>query len=124
MAHKRIHLIVAALLAGSMLLISGCASTTLIQSEPTGAKVYIEDEPVGYTPFPYTDTKIVGSYTYVRLEKEGYQPFITVLSRDEEVDIAPIIGGFCGCWPLWLWFMKYKPIHFYELVPEPGGGTL
>jgi hypothetical protein len=95
----------------SLLLFSGCASTTLIQSDPTGAKVYIDDEPQGFTPFTYSDTKIVGSYTYVRLEKEGYLPFTTVLTRDEEVDVAPIIGGFCGVWPLWLWFMKYKPIH-------------
>lgn len=124
MAHRRIRLVAALLLAGSMLLITGCASTTLIQSEPTGAKVYVEDEPLGFTPITYSDTKIIGSTTYIRLEKEGYKPFITVLSRDEEVDVAPIIGGLCGIWPLWLWFMKYKPIHFYELVPETGGGTL
>jgi len=115
---KRISFVAMVILAATLLIFQGCASTTLIQSEPTGAKVYIGDEPLGFTPVAYSDTKIVGSTTYVRLEKEGYKPLITVLSRDEEVDIAPIIGGICGVWPLWLWFMKYKPIHFYEMVPE------
>jgi len=124
MAVKRIPFIAMVLLAAILLFLQGCASTTLIQSEPTGAKVYIEDEPLGFTPFTYSDTKIVGSTTYLRLEKEGYKPFTTVLTRDEEVDVAPIIGGLCGIWPLWFWFMKYKPIHFYELVTEPGVGTL
>ena len=59
------------MLAGAILFAS-CSSSTLIQSSPSGAKVYLNGEYAGVTPYTHTDTKIVGSSTQVRLEKEGY----------------------------------------------------
>ena len=61
------------LLAGSVLLTS-CASTTMIKSNPSGAKVYLNGEPFGTTPYNHRYTKIVGSTTTVKLEKDGYDP--------------------------------------------------
>lgn len=95
---------------------TGCASTTMIQSNPNGAKVYLNGEEVGMTPYTHRDTKIVGSTTAVRLEKDGYQTLNTSFSRNEEVDVGAVIGG-CIVWVPFLWTMKYKPIHSYELVP-------
>lgn len=109
---------VSLLLAGSILLTS-CSSTTLIQSNPSGAKVYLNDEPVGKTPYKYTDTKIVGSTTVVKLEKEGYDPLIASFSRNEEVDAGAVVGGIFFWFPF-LWTMKYKPNHMYELIPSTG----
>jgi len=103
------------LLAGSVLLTS-CASTTMILSIPDGAKLYLNEEIAGTTPYTHSDTKIVGSTTRVRLEKEGYETFYTSFSRDEEVDVGAIIGGIFVLVPF-LWIMKYKPIHTYELKP-------
>jgi len=105
-------------LAGSILLTS-CASTTMIQSNPSGAKVYLNGEPVGTTPYTHRDTKIVGSTTTVKLEKDGYDPLNTSFSRDEEVDVGAIIGGIFVLVPF-LWTMKYKPTHIYELTPSSG----
>lgn len=107
---------IALLLTGSILLTS-CASTTLIQSNPSNAKVYLNGEPVGTTPYTHHDTKIVGSTTMVKLEKEGYNPLHTSFSRDEEVDVGAIIGGIFVLVPF-LWTMKYKPTHTYELMPS------
>ncbi|WP_426065057.1 PEGA domain-containing protein [Flavobacterium sp. DSP2-3-1] len=106
------------LLAGSVLLTS-CASTTMIQSNPSGAQVYLNGEPAGTTPYTHRDTKIVGSTTTVKLEKEGYDPLNTSFSRDEEVDVGAIIGGIFVLVPF-LWTMKYKPTHTYELTPSSG----
>ncbi|MPR35146.1 PEGA domain-containing protein [Salmonirosea aquatica] len=105
-------------LAGSILF-SSCSSVTTIQSNPSGAKVYLNEEPVGTTPYTHRDSKIVGSTTSVRLEKEGYAPLITSFSRNEEADVGAIIGGVFLLVPF-LWTMKYKPLHTYEL---PTGGT-
>ena len=102
--------------AGSIILTS-CGSTTMIQSNPSGAKVYLNGESVGITPYSHQDTKIVGSTTIVRLEKEGYETLNTSFSRDEEADVGAIIGGIFTLVPF-LWTMKYKPIHSYELVPS------
>ena len=106
------------LLAGAVL-ITSCSSTTLIQSNPPGAKVYLNDEAVGTTPYTHKDKKIVGTTTIVKLEKEGYQPLTTSFSRDEEVDVGAIIGGIFVLVPF-LWTMKYKPFHSYELSPVQG----
>jgi len=112
MTKKTISLI----LVGSILLAS-CSSTTMIQSNPSGAKVYLNGEPVGTTPYTHQDTKIVGSLTTVKLEKEGFDPLNTSFSRDEVVDIGAIIGGVFVFVPF-LWTMKYKPSHTYELTPS------
>jgi len=100
----------------SSIFITSCASTTVIKSTPSDAKVYINEEPVGTTPYTYTDTKIVGSTNFLRIEKEGYAPLYTTFSRNEEADVGAIIGGFILLAPF-LWTMKYKPTHFYELKP-------
>jgi hypothetical protein len=96
------------------ILLASCSSTTLIQSTPTQAKVYLNSELVGETPYRHTDSKIVGSSMVVKLEKEGYKPFVTTITKDEQVDVGAIIGGLFVLVPF-LWTMKYQPTHSYEL---------
>ena len=98
------------------ILFANCASTTMIQSRPSGAKIYVNGEPVGTTPYTHRDTKIIGTTTTVKLEKEGYDPLNTSFARDEQPDIGAIIGGFFFLFPF-LWTMKYNPTHTYELTP-------
>ena len=105
-----------ALLLASSLLLANCASTTMIQSVPSDAKLYIDGQTVGRTPYTYTDTKIVGSTTTVKLEKDGYEPLNVTFSRNEKADAGAIIGGLLVLVPFF-WTMKYNPVHEYELVP-------
>ena len=104
------------LLVASSILLTNCASTTMIQSIPGDAKVYIDGQPMGKTPYAYTDTKIVGSTTMVKLEKEGYDQLNVTFSRSEQADVGAIIGGIFVLVPF-LWTMKYNPVHEYELTP-------
>ncbi|MFY0564932.1 PEGA domain-containing protein [Archangium lansingense] len=94
----------------------GCASSTIIRSNPSGADVYIDGSKVGTTPYTYSDTKLVGASTSVKLTKEGYQDFETTLRRNEQADIGAIIGGIFLLVPF-LWTMGYNPEHSYELKP-------
>jgi hypothetical protein len=95
---------------------SGCASTTIIRSDPSGAKVYLDGESVGRTPYTMTDTKIVGTATHVRLVMDGYEPFYGVIQRNEVFEPGPCLGGVLVLFPF-LWVMGYKPEHTYELTP-------
>lgn len=106
---------VAALMIMAVLL-SGCASTTLIDSYPSGAYLYLDGQEVGQTPYQMTDTKIMFTTTTVRLEKENHEPFFTTICRNEEADVGAIIGGVFLTIP-YFWAMKYKPTHFYRLRP-------
>lgn len=101
----------------SVLFLSACTSMTQIQTVPPGAKIYINDEFGGETPYTLTDTKIIGSTTAIRLEKSGYKPLTTFIQRTEEFDAGPVVCGFLFTPVWWLWAMKYKPVHLYELVP-------
>lgn len=97
-------------------LLASCASTTMIQSSPSGAAVYIDGEKVGTTPYSHTDTKIVASSTHITLKKEGFQDLNVTMVRNEEVDAGAVVAGIF-VWVPFLWTMKYKPVHNYELVP-------
>ncbi|MDP4275993.1 MAG: PEGA domain-containing protein [Bacteroidota bacterium] len=105
---------IVSLLLVATILFAGCSSTTLIQSTPSKAKLYLDGEYVGETPYYHRDTKIVGSSMMVKLEKEGFKPIVTTITKDEEVDVPAVIGGLFFAVPF-LWTMKYQPVHSYEL---------
>jgi len=100
--------------------IASCASTTMIQSVPSGAEVYIDSQKKGVTPYSYNDTKIVGSATDIRLKKEGYEEFSVTMVRNERVDGGAVVGGLFFVIPF-LWVMRYDPVHEYELIPAKDG---
>ncbi|MBP6218221.1 MAG: PEGA domain-containing protein [Oligoflexales bacterium] len=98
----------------SVIFLCSCASTTLIKSEPSGAKVFADGALIGKTPVTYSDTKIVGSTTSIRLQKDGCEQQSFNLSRSEKFEVGPCIGGVFA-WVPFLWVMGYNPEHNYEL---------
>ena len=106
---------IAIMLAG-LILLSSCVSTTMIQSFPSEADLYLNGELAGTTPYTHSDTKIVGTTTTVRLEKEGYQPYEAIMARNEKAAIGAIFAGMFLLFPF-LWTMKYKPSRTYQLQP-------
>ena len=52
-----------------VLFLSSCSSMTAISSIPAGAKVYINDEYKGVTPYVYQDTKLAFSKIAIKLKK-------------------------------------------------------
>ena len=113
---KKVFVKITAIILSATLLLSSCASSTLIQSDPNGAKVYLGGEYVGTTPYNHSDTKIAGSKTSIRMVKDGYQEFNGVLTRNEKASAGAIIGGIFLLVPF-LWTTEYKPMHTYELTP-------
>jgi len=108
------------IIVAAAVLLSGCASTTLIRSNPSGADVYVNSQKKGTTPYSYSDTKIVGSSTNITLKKEGYQDFNVTLVRNEKADVGAIIGG-CFFLVPFLWTMKYDTAHNYEMTAAAAG---
>ena len=96
-----------------------CSSTTMISTIPEGAKVYLNDEFRGVTPYKHSDSSISGTNTAMMLKREGYEDFYTTLSKNEAVDVGAVIGGVFFLFPF-IWTMGYNPSHTYELYPlEP-----
>ena len=101
---------------------TGCASSTLLQTQPPGARVFLNGMPAGSTPYTLTDSNIVGSITQVHFEYPGYQPLDVVIARNEELDVGPLIAGIFFLVPL-LWVMKYRANHTYQLQPAGAYGA-
>lgn len=95
--------------------LSSCKSHTIIDSKPSGAKLYVNGEHVGNTPYQYSDRKIVGSVTYVRMEKDGYEPLLGYFVRDQKFVAENFLTIFLYTPPLWI--MEYNPLQLFELVP-------
>jgi hypothetical protein len=119
---RNYQLRLAAFLLAGAILFSSCVSTTMIQSVPDNAKLFINGEPVGETPYSHSDEEIIFTNTDVRLEKDGYEPFYGSFTRSEEVDAGPLIGGIFLCPVFLLWVLKYKPTHTFEMVPLNNAG--
>ncbi len=92
---------------------AACTSTTMIRSTDSDAKIFVDGEYKGKGQFLHADTKIVGSTTLVRMEKDGCEPQTYHFSRTEEFDVGACIGGVLVYVPF-LWIMKYKPERTYE----------
>jgi hypothetical protein len=101
---------------------TGCSSTTVIRSIPPGANLYIDGSPVGKTPYTYSDTKIVGSVTTIKLKKDGYDETNVTMSRSEEFDAGACAGGVFVLVPF-LWVERYKAEHVYELTAKKGSSA-
>ena len=96
----------------TIILVSSCASSTMIRSKPSGAKVYLNGMYVGKTPYRMTDTKISGTCTEVQLTL-GDATRDELICRNEQADVGAIVGGILFLVPF-LWTMGYYPEHTYE----------
>lgn len=95
-----------------------CSSTTIIRSSDSAAKIYVDGEFRGTGVVTHTDSKIVGSSTSVRIEKQGCEPQYYNFSRNEEFDAGACAGGVFVLVPF-LWIQKYKPERIYEYQCSP-----
>jgi hypothetical protein len=90
-----------------------CSSTTMVRSTDPQAKIYLDGEYRGTGTVTDSNTKIVGSSTLVKIQKDGCEPETYSYSKNEEFDVGACAGGVFVLIPF-LWIMKYKPEHVYE----------
>ena len=91
----------------------GCASTTLIKSNPPGAKLQIDGQPVGETPHFYTDKSVAGTVKTVTLKKEGYKDSNGFIRR-EKLSVSALIGGIFLIVPF-VWILEYPSQYNFEM---------
>jgi hypothetical protein len=104
---------------------TGCASTTVIRSEPLGARVRSRSgETLGKTPYEHTDSAMVNHAESFSIELEGYEPGYVTIKRDQwnglrtagsiigGLFILPVLGGL-------LWATDYKEVYNVTLQELP-----
>lgn len=86
-----------------------------IESDPKGAKAYINDQPVGETPISEKLSNFIGKDYKLTLKKEGYTTLTTMLEK--EIKVGGIVGGIFLL-PVFLWCYGPEPYGIYELSRE------
>ncbi len=105
----RKHLIALTLLAAT-----GCASTTVIESRPSGAKVRLNGATVGRTPYVHSDTEFSGTAKNFSVEMEGYESRQVVVKRDQWGNGKTVLSILFFL-PGLLWSAEYPPQQLVEL---------
>jgi hypothetical protein len=91
----------------------GC-STTIIKSKPSGAKVYLDGEIKGETPYTYTSGGIWGTKKMVVLKKEDYKESVQQIKKDKVNWVTVIIGALVF-YPLLLWGADFPTEYTFEM---------
>jgi hypothetical protein len=91
----------------------GCASATIIKSNPSGAKLYLDGQLKGETPYTYADRAAAGTMRTVTLKKEGYKDFIGHIKR-EQLSVGALIGGILILIPF-IWVLEYPSQYTFEM---------
>ena len=92
----------------------GCASATIIKSKPSGAKVYLDGEIKGETPYTYTSAGIWGTKKMVVLKKEDYKESVQQIKKDHVNWVTVIIGALVF-YPLLLWGADFPTEYNFEM---------
>jgi len=100
----------------AMFFLSGCASSTIIKSNPPGAKMYLDGQFKCETPCTHKDTAPMGTTRTVTLKKEGYKD-TTGQIRREELSTGALIGGIFFFIPL-IWVLEYPPEYTYDMEKD------
>ena len=94
-----------------------CASTKIIETQPPGARVFVDGQYVGTTPYELTARRVFWQKKVIRVKKEGYHPQDFVASRGERLNPGAFIGGFFF-WPLFFWAGAYDDETTLYLSPD------
>ena len=100
-------------LAMAFFFLFGHASSTLIKSNPPGAKLYLDRQVLGETPYTYSDRAAARTMRTVTLKKEGYKDFNGTIKRGQ-LSVGALIGGIFLLIPL-IWILEYPPQYNFEM---------
>lgn len=108
-----------------LLLSTGCASSTVIRSSPSGATVRSRSgEVLGRTPYEYSDSATVNHTESFTLELEGHAPEYVTIRRDQWSG-ARTAGGIIGglfvlpVFATLFWAADYRDSYYVELNALP-----
>ena len=96
-------------------LLSGCTRHVTINSNPQGARVWVNGQEIGVTP-AHTQMDYTAFTTYeVVLQKEGYE--VCRSGLQSEVILPNLVFGVLCCWPALLWMQGPIANQTYLLTP-------
>jgi len=97
-----------------VLLLAGCASSSVIKTIPDQVMVYKNDQLVGVTPYEFWDRDISGAETTLLLRKPGFQDKTAKIKKD----VLYVHRIFCPPILALPWLFGYDSSYVYELTEK------
>jgi hypothetical protein len=99
-----------------LMLVSGlaCANTTTFQTNPPGARIYVNGEPCGQSPCKYDTRYGFPDRIRVQIQKEGYEPAEFFLDTEPPIATYALFGF--GSYLFHTFDEEYR----FDLRPTPG----
>jgi hypothetical protein len=105
-------LVMISTLFGSATIFKGTSQAITINSEPKGARVYVDGQLRGITPMSFTMNKSLSTHE-IRVHKDGYKDVVRVLEKKyDPVAIANIIWDLSTTDMLSGAAFEYSPNHY------------
>jgi hypothetical protein len=101
-----------------ILILLSCSSTTILNTNDSKAKIFVNNKYLGIGSVIHTDMKIAWLGNKVKIKKKNCADQVFVFRKNEEIDLVPLVSGLFLFVPL-LWVMKYKAVHNFEFKCEP-----
>jgi len=92
----------------------GCANTTTFQTNPRGARIYVNGEPCGESPCKYDTRYGFPDRIRVQIEKAGYEPAEFFLDTEPPIATYALLGF--GSYLFHTFDEEYR----FDLQPTPG----
>ncbi len=114
-----------AILIAFLVTSTACTSTTVVNSRPQGARVYIDGAFIGEAPATHSDTVTATTKNLVKLELPGYKQTNGIIAADQWVTSKVVFSVICGAFTLiglvgLLWSTEYRPSYEFTLAPDVG----
>lgn len=95
---------------------AGCASTTVINTQPPGAMVIMDGATWGQTPYAFTETVSVFTKHVVTLHRDGFQDLTAVIAADQWQTGKVVLSILCF-WPGLFFSTEYAPAYNFTMMP-------
>lgn len=90
------------LLAAVMLGLTACSHRVSINSNPPGARTYVDNQFIGVTPTTFLERSGIGKEYQLRLEKDGYRTYST--KEKQKLNLVYLLFSLlftCGVGTFW-----------------------
>ena len=96
--------------------LTACSHRLSINSNPTGARTYVDGQFIGLTPATFVERSGRGTEFEIRLEKDGYRKVITKEKQGINLTFLVLSIFTCGVGLLWSFTLEDK--YDYSLEKE------
>jgi hypothetical protein len=101
---------------------AGCASTTVLSTQPPGATVQLDGMMLGQTPFTFTETVSVFTKHMLVMRKDGFEDLSATIQPDQWQAGKIVLSILCFV-PGLFWSTEYPPAYNFVMVPRGAHAT-